>query len=89
MFENRRYMILNVSEIGSVDFNEILESSQQRLRKSVDGTKTFVKWDITGDEFVPASIDALSTKEGPYTHAQIKSILSTSAWTEPETEENV
>ena len=78
MFENRNYMILSTSETGSVDFNEVLETSSQTLRLSVDESLTFVKWE--GD--IPSSVSSLSTKEGPYTHSEILSILSTEIWTD-------
>jgi len=47
MYENRRYIILNTSETGSINFNEVLQSNTGSLRLSVDKTKTFVKYDIT------------------------------------------
>ena len=78
MFENRNYMILSTSETGSVDFSEVLETSSETLRLSVDGLKTFVKW----EGVIPPSVSSLSTKEGPYTHSEILSILSTSDWTD-------
>jgi len=31
---------------GSIDFNQVLESSPESLRLSVDGTKTFIKYEI-------------------------------------------
>ena len=76
-FDHRNFMIFNVSELGSVNFNEVLETSQYTVRKSVDETKTFVKWE--GDD-TPTSVDSLSTKEGPYTYNEILTILSTSEW---------
>jgi len=79
MFHNRSYMIFNVSEINSINFNEVMETSVDTLRKSVDESKTFVKWEGS----TPSSIEALTTKEGPYTHSQILSILSGADWTEP------
>jgi hypothetical protein len=78
MFENRNYMILSTSETGSVDFSQVLETSSQTLRLSVDESLTFVKWE--GD--TPSSVSSLSTKEGPYTHSEILSILSTEIWTD-------
>lgn len=45
MYSNRNYIIFNVSEIDKVDFNQVLETSAETLRRSVDGTKTFIKWD--------------------------------------------
>lgn len=78
MFENRNYMILSTSETGSVDFSQVLETSSQTLRLSVDESKTFVKW----EGGIPSSVSSLSTKEGPYTHSEILSILSTEIWTD-------
>jgi hypothetical protein len=79
-YEHREFMIFNVSELPNVDFTQVLETSIDTVRKSVDETKTFVKWD--GDA-IPSSVDALTTKEGPYTYDQILTILATEEWTNP------
>jgi hypothetical protein len=79
-YENREFMIFDVSELDTINFNEVLETSADTVRKSVDQTKTFVKWDGTT---IPPSVDALTTKQGPYTYTEILSILSTSEWTDP------
>ncbi len=73
-------MIFNVSELGNINFNQVLETSSETVRKSVDGTKTFVKWE--GD--IPSSVDTLLYKEGPYTHDEMLEILSTIFWTQPQ-----
>ena len=79
LYENREYMIFNVSELPTIDFSQVLETSAETVRKSVDGTKTFVKWEGTE----PSSVTNLQTKEGPYTHSQILEILSGPEWTDP------
>ena len=76
MYTNINFMIFSTSETGSIDFTEVLETSAETLRLSVDGSKSFVKWD--GD--IPTSVDNLTTKEGPYTHQQILTILTGSEW---------
>lgn len=45
-FPNRRWLIIPIELIESINFNQILESSPETLRFSVDGTKTFIKYDI-------------------------------------------
>lgn len=51
----RRYLILNISEIDKVNLAEICETSLETLRKSVNGEKVLVKWDICDSySFVPA-----------------------------------
>lgn len=76
-FENRRYLVIPTTITGSIDFNEVLETSVETLRLSVDGTQTFVKYDkdqrpsIYSDEYVE------------YTHSEILELLSTEEWTTP------
>ena len=79
-YENREFMIFDVSELDTINFNEVLETSIDTVRKSVDGTKTFVKWDGT---IIPSSVDSLTTKEGPYTYEEMLNILATPEWTDP------
>jgi hypothetical protein len=78
-YTDRNFMIFNVSELNNIDFNQVLETSSDTVRKSVDGTKTFVKWEGT----TPTCVSNLTTKEGPYTYSEILTILSTSTWTDP------
>jgi len=78
-YSNRRYVIFSVSELGSINFNEVEETSASTVRKSVDGTLTFVKY----DGVQPASVAALSTRSQEYTYSEILSILSGSTWTDP------
>ena len=79
-YENRQFMIFNISELSNIDFTTILETSEETVRKSVDGTKTFVKWDGA----IPSSVEALTTKQGPYTYDEILTILSGPEWTSNE-----
>ena len=80
-YSNRQFMIFNVSELFNIDFSEVLETSVDTVRKSVDETKTFVKWE---GEIIPSSIDSLTTKEGPYTYDEIVVILNGVEWTSTE-----
>jgi len=81
IYANREYLIFPVSELNKVDFSQVLETSADTVRKSVDETKTFVKWN--GD--TPAFVATMTGTEGPYTHAEILDILSTSEWSSPMT----
>ena len=79
IYDERNFLIFNVSEINKVDFNEVLETSSSTLRKSVDEQKTLIKWDGEAPEFVTT----MTTKEGPYTYDEILAILATPEWTDP------
>jgi hypothetical protein len=78
-YEHREFMIFDVSELPQIDFTQVQETSIDTVRRSVDQTKTFVKWD--GE--IPSSVSSLTTKEGPYTYDEILVILSTEEWTDP------
>jgi hypothetical protein len=45
-FENRRWLVIPTSIIDDIDFNQVHESSADSLRKSVDGSLTFVKYEV-------------------------------------------
>ena len=80
-YEQRQFMIFNVSELELIDFSQVLETSIDTVRKSIDGTKTFVKWD---GNTIPSSVNLLTTKEGPYTYTEIIDILNGPEWTSNE-----
>ena len=84
MYENRSFAIFSTTEIDQVDFSSVCETSADTLRRSVDETKTFVKWD---GGVAPEFVSELTTLEGPYTYAEILEILSTPEWSEPMEEE--
>ena len=71
-----KYVILNTSELGAVDFSEVKEGSSDTLSYSLDGTQTFVKYEGDQPSF-------LSGKQ-EYTHEEILSILSGPEWSSDE-----
>ena len=72
----RKYIIFDVSELNKINFNEVLENSQSTLRYSLDGTKTFIKW----EDIEPSFLSNLLTKSRIYTLEEISEILLTSEW---------
>jgi hypothetical protein len=72
----RKYIIFDVSELNKINFNEVLEDSQSTLRYSLDGTKTFIKW----EDIEPSFLSNLLTKSRIYTLVEISEILLTSEW---------
>ena len=78
-YENRRFVIFEVTELPLIDFNQVYETDADTVRKSVDVTKTFVKYDLPE----PSSVTALTTKSQEYTYEEILQILNTPEWTEP------
>ncbi len=78
-YENRRFVIFNITEISQIDFTQVYETDPETMRISVDGTKTFVKYDLPE----PSSVAGLTTKSQEYTYDEILAILNTEEWTPP------
>ena len=76
-YENREFMIFSTTELDQIDFTQVHETSIDTVRKNLDETLTFVKWD--GD--IPSSVATLTTSEGPYTYEEILNILDGPEWT--------
>jgi hypothetical protein len=79
MYEQRNFLIFPIAELPKVDFSQVCETSIDTVRKSVDETKTFVKWDGEAPAFVADIVGA----EGPYTYEEILVILSGEEWSAP------
>ena len=75
-FENRKWVIINVSDITDDIIDIAIQSSRDTLRKTSDGSKAILKWD--GD--TPAVFNGMTT----YTHSEILTELNKSEWTADE-----
>ena len=73
-YENRKYVIINASEVSSVDFSQVMETSANTLRYSLDDSQTFVKFDGDTPSFLSGKTQ--------YNHSQIRTILAGEDWTE-------
>lgn len=71
----RNYVIIDASEVPSVDFNNVLETSANTLRYNLAGDKTFVKYEGAMPPFLLG--------KDTYSHAQILEVLASEEWTEP------
>ncbi len=72
----KTYCIINSSEVSSVDFDQVAETSSDTLRYSLDGTKTFVKYEGDQPSFLSGNTE--------YTHSEILTILAGDEWTSDE-----
>jgi hypothetical protein len=68
-YENRRYLIIPTTITESIDFNQVYETSVETLRLSVDGLKTFVKYDVVvePEDRTVTYINAETGEEETYT----------------------
>ena len=72
---SRKYVIIDSDEVDSVNFSQVDETSENTVRFSLDGTKTFVKYDGAKPSFLYG--------KDTYTHSEILTILATDEWTSP------
>ena len=75
-YSNRKWVIVNASDITEEMISSAMQSSMSTLRKTLDDTKAILKWD--GD--TPTCFDGMTT----YSHSEILTELAKSTWTEAE-----
>ena len=71
MLENRKYVIINSSDVSSINFDEVMETGEE-LRYNNAGTKTFVKFEGNTPEFLSGKTQ--------YTYSEILTELNKSEW---------
>ena len=73
-YENRKWVIVNVSDITDEIISNAIQSDIGSLRKSLDNSKAILKWD--GE--TPSCFDGITT----YNHSEILAELAKSDWAE-------
>ena len=75
------YAIINIADLGLINFSEIDETNATTIRKSIDELMFIIKWFneqepsfITDGSVVPTQI---------LTHEQAIELMATIEWTEP------
>jgi hypothetical protein len=76
MLENRKWIIINVSDITDEMIENSIQTSMNTLKKTLDGSKAILKWDGN----TPSCFDGLTT----YTHSEIRTELAKSDWSNNE-----
>ena len=74
----RKYIIVNTSELGSLDYNELITTSSSTARQNLAGDKAVVSYEGT----IPSALAGKTE----YTNAQINTILNdvNNGWYEEE-----
>tara|TARA_R100000152_G_C6719545_1_gene145760 strand:+ start:288 stop:521 length:234 start_codon:yes stop_codon:yes gene_type:complete len=74
MYENRKWVIINISDVTDEMLENSIQTSADTLRQSLDGTKAILKWDGN----TPDCFDGMTT----YSHSEILTELAKSSWSE-------
>ena len=72
----RYYVIIDASDVSSIDFSQVMETSADTLRYSLDGSQTFVKFEGSTPSFLEGKTQ--------YDHSEILTILAGPEWTDPD-----
>ena len=67
--------MIDASDVSSVNFDDVLETSEDTLRYNVAGDKTFVKYE--------GETPSLLVGKPSFSHSEILEILSNENWTAP------
>lgn len=75
------YAIINIADLGLINFTEIDETNATTIRKSIDELMFIIKW---FNEHEPTFIaDGTIVPTQILTHEQATELMSTIEWTEP------
>jgi hypothetical protein len=68
-FPNRRWLVIPAEEVPNINFGQVIEAGPDSLRYSLDGTKTFVKYEIkvVEEDQVIETIQGETNETGTYT----------------------
>jgi hypothetical protein len=71
-FENRKWVILNVSDVTDEMISSSIQTSRDTLVKNLDGSKTILKWDGN----IPSCFDGMTN----YNKSEILNIIKREDW---------
>lgn len=74
------YAIINTSDLSSIDFSQIGETSADTLRYNLAGTEFIIKWNTTPTFISDGTVVPVSE----LTHEQALALMATAEWSQPE-----
>tara|TARA_Y100001970_G_C14135467_1_gene804014 strand:- start:997 stop:1254 length:258 start_codon:yes stop_codon:yes gene_type:complete len=76
-YNTKIYAILNIGDLDKVNFNEVITTSKETIRKSIDNKQFLIKYKIT-----PSFIsDNTVTPVSVLNHEACLTLMGTEAWT--------
>tara|TARA_R100001015_G_C4604428_1_gene159421 strand:- start:33 stop:269 length:237 start_codon:yes stop_codon:yes gene_type:complete len=73
------YAIINISDLSNIDFNEIGETNENSIRKSIDKSKFVIKYNIEPSFIKDGSVIPIEQ----LSHQDCLELMQTSEWSEP------
>ena len=76
------YAIINITDLSNIDFNQIVETSINTIRKSIDNSQFVIKYTTEPSFILDGTVIPIQTMD----HAQCLALLADSDWTPEEPE---
>jgi|9_EtaG_2_1085328.scaffolds.fasta_scaffold00770_9 hypothetical protein len=73
------YATINIADLPLIDFSQIGETSENTIRKSLDGTQFIIKFDVAPTFILDGSVEILQAMN----HAQAVALMATPEWSAP------
>ena len=79
-YSDRTYATANTSTIGNVDFSQVMQTSAETVRKSLDESQFVLKWYTTDTPTFITNNNVTLTWSG--SHADCVILMGTSTWSD-------
>ncbi len=73
------YAIINIADLGNIDFSQVGETDENTIRKSLDETQFVLKWNTEPTFIADGTVVPVQT----LTHDEALALMATSEWSEP------
>ena len=73
------YAIINIADLGNIDFAQVGETDENTIRKSLDETQFVIKYNAEPTFIADGTVTPLQT----LTHAEALTLMATAEWSEP------
>ena len=73
------YAIINIADLGNIDFSQVGETDENTIRKSLDETQFVLKWNTEPTFISDGTVVPLQT----LTHDEALALMATAEWSEP------
>jgi hypothetical protein len=74
------YAIINIADLGNIDFSQVGETDETTIRKSLDETQFVLKWNTEPTFITDGTVVPLQT----LTHDEALTLMATAEWSEEE-----
>ncbi len=78
-YNTKIYAILNIGDLDKVSFNEVITTSKETIRKSLDESQFLIKYFIRPTFIADGEVLPVSVMD----HEAALALMATDAWTDP------